>query len=194
MVSKALGGLFLGLGLGVRVTYLALIPTMAYAAYQVNKRVSGKKITLWGGAGLAIGVFLWLGYLLVQFTPYKVYRKLLSHADYHFYREGNSIITTDDYSERFFDIFHNLSAHSLGTWWTDTPFLRIIPTIIIALAFVCFFFMKNGISKIGFCWPFYSLFFVDCLRPGCNPASYGSNSLFDHHIECRFDTWIYPLC
>ena len=79
----AWGGLLLGLGLGVRVTYLALIPTMAYAAYQVNKRVCGKKITLWGGAGLVIGVFLWLGYLIAQFTPYKVYRKLLSHADYH---------------------------------------------------------------------------------------------------------------
>ena len=156
----AWGGLLLGLGLGVRVTYLALIPTTAYAAFQVNKRVSGKKITLWGGAGLAIGVFLWLGYLIVQFTPYKVYRKLLSHADYHFYREGNSIITTDDYSERFFDIFHNLSAHSLGTWWTDTPFLRIIPTIIIVAALVCFFIHGKWNFKNRFLLAFFIPYFL----------------------------------
>jgi hypothetical protein len=194
----AWGGLLLGLGLGVRVTYLALIPTMAYAAYQVNKRVSGKKITLWGGAGLAIGVFLWLGYLLVQFTPYKVYRKLLSHADYHFYREGNSIITTDDYSERFLDIFHNLSAHSLGTWWTDTPFLRIVPTIIIALAFVCFFIHEKWNFKNRFLLAFfipYSLwiaFVQDAIRQIMVLApflliviSVGLTHGFNHYLKAK---------
>lgn len=155
LVYFALGGVLLGLGLGIRVTYLALIPTMAYAAYQITKKIRRKKVALWGFLGLAIGVVTWLGYLLVHFTPYKCYKKFLSHADYHFYREGNSILTTDDYSERFSDIFHNLSAHSLGTWWTDTPFLRIVPTIIIALALVSFFIHEKWNFKTRFLLSFF---------------------------------------
>ena len=151
----ALGGVLLGLGLGVRVTYLALIPTMAYAAYQVNKKICSKKITLWGLSGLALGLAAWLGYLVVHFRPDKFYKKFLRHADYHFYREGNSIITTDDYSERFFDIFYNLSAHSLGTWWTDTPILRIVPTIIIVISLVCFFMYEKWNARTKFLMAFF---------------------------------------
>ena len=170
LVCFALGGVLLGLGLGVRVTYLALIPTMAYAAYQMTKKICIKKVTLLGLLGFSVGVAAWLGYLFFRFTPYKCYKKFLSHADYHFYREGNSILTTDDYSERFFDIFHNLTAHSLGTWWTDTPFLRIVPTIIIALAFVCFFIHEKWNFKNRFLLAFfipYSLwvaFIQDAIR------------------------------
>jgi len=155
VLCLACGGILLGLGLGVRVTYLALIPTMAYAAFQVNKIISGKKVALWGLLGLIIGVMAWAGYLLVRFTPYKCYKKLLSHAEYHFCKEGNSILTTTDYSERFFDIFHNLSAHSLGTWWIDTPLLRIIPTIIIMAALVCFFIREKWNFKNRFLLSFF---------------------------------------
>ncbi|MBI2557500.1 MAG: glycosyltransferase family 39 protein [Planctomycetes bacterium] len=170
LVCFALGGVLLGLGLGVRVTYLALIPTMAYAAYQMTKKICIKKVTLLGLLGFSVGIAAWLGYLFFRFTPYKCYKKFLSHADYHFYRAGNSILTTDDYSERFFDIFHNLSAHSLGAWWTDTPFLRIIPTIIIALTFVCFFIHEKWNFKNRFLLAFfipYSLwiaFIQDAIR------------------------------
>lgn len=129
-----IGGVVLGLGLGVRVTYLALLPVMAYSAYLLSKKTGNRKVIVWGLSGLALGVGSWLGYLVVRFSPYRFYQKFMSHADYHFYREGNSIITTDDYGERFFDIFHNLSAHSLGTWWTDTPLLRIVPTILIVVS------------------------------------------------------------
>ena len=73
-------------------------------------------------------------------------QKFLSHADYHFYREGNSLTITDDYSERFFDIFHNLSAHSLGAWWTDTP-LRIIPYDNNSACLRVLFIHENGISN-----------------------------------------------
>ena len=43
------------------------------------------------------------GWVICLFNLLRIrfYKKLLSHADYHFHREGNSIITTDDYSERF---------------------------------------------------------------------------------------------
>ncbi len=164
------GGVVLGLGLGVRVTYLALIPTMAYAAFQLNKKIPAGKVALWGLLGLTAGVMAWAGYLLVRFTPYNCYKKLLSHADYHFHREGNSILTTDDYRVRFSDIFHNLSAHSLGTWWTDTPLLRIIPTAILVVALVCFFIHVKWNFKTRFLLAFfipYSLwiaFIQDAIR------------------------------
>ncbi|MEP9410074.1 MAG: glycosyltransferase family 39 protein [Candidatus Brocadia sp.] len=138
-----IGGIILGLGIGVRVTYLALVPTMAYTMYLMSQRICRKKIIVRGLSGLTIGVAVWLGYLMVRFTPYRFYRKLLSHADYHFYKEGNSIVTTGDYGERFFDIFYNLSAHCLGTWWTDTPILRAVPTIIIVISLVYFFIREK---------------------------------------------------
>ena len=74
LVYFALGGTVLGLGLGVRVTYLALIPTMAYAAYQMTKKICIKKVAVWGILGLFVGVAAWLGYLFFRFTPYKCYK------------------------------------------------------------------------------------------------------------------------
>lgn len=156
----AWGGVLLGLGLGVRVTYLALLPIMAYTAYQLRHEVCGKKIVVWGSGSLFLGVVSWLGYLIICFTPYSFYRKFLSHADYHFYREGNSIITTDDYGERFFDIFHNLSAHCLGAWWTDTPLLRVVPTIILVVSLAYFFIHEKWNLRNKFLMAFFIPYFL----------------------------------
>lgn len=155
-----IGGALLGLGLGVRVTYLALLPIMAYTAYQLSQKICGRKVILWGLSGLVIGVTAWLGYLIIHFTPYRFYKKFLSHSDYHFYREGNSIITTDDYGERFFDIFHNLSAHSLGTWWTDTPLLRTVPTIILVVSLTYFFLHEKWNLRNKFLMAFFIPYFL----------------------------------
>jgi len=156
----AWGGVLLGLGLGVRVTYLALLPIMAYTAYQLRQKICGRKVILWGLSGLVLGVAAWLGYLIIHFTPYRFYKKFLSHADYHFYREGNSIITTDDYGERFFDIFHNLSAHSLGTWWTDTPLLRVVPTSILVVSLAYFFIHEKWNLRNKFLMAFFVPYFL----------------------------------
>ncbi len=157
----AWGGVMLGLGLGIRVTYLALIPTMAYTACVISQRIDNKKrIIIWGGSGLSVGIVAWLGYLLIRFTPYKCYKKFFSHADYHFCKEGNSIITTSDYGERFSDIFHNLSAHSLGTWWTDTSSLRIIPTLFIVAALVFFFLYEKWNLRNKFLLVFFIPYFL----------------------------------
>ncbi|TVM03695.1 MAG: hypothetical protein CV087_03850 [Candidatus Brocadia sp. WS118] len=155
-----LGGVILGLGLGVRVTYLALLPIMAYTAYLLSQRVCSRKVIVWGLSGLALGVGSWLGYLIVRFSPYRFCKKFLSHADYHFNREGNSIITTDDYGERFFDIFHRLSAHSLGTWWTDTPFLRVVPTIILVVSLGYFIIHERWNFRNKFLVAFFVPYFL----------------------------------
>ncbi|MDN3514360.1 MAG: glycosyltransferase family 39 protein [Candidatus Brocadia sp.] len=160
LMYLGIGGVILGLGLGVRVTYLALIPIMAYTAFRLSKKTCGRMVLLWGASGFALGVTAWLGYLIVRFQPYKFYKKFLSHADYHFYREGNSIITTDDYGERFFDIFHNLSAHCLGTWWTDTPILRIVPTLIIGVSLICFFMHERWNLRNKFLMAFFVPYFL----------------------------------
>lgn len=155
-----MGGVILGLGLGVRVTYLALLPVLAYTAYLLSQKVSSRKVIVWGLSGLALGVGSWLGYLIVCFSPYRFFKKFLSHADYHFYREGNSIITTDDYGERFFDIFHRLSAHSLGTWWTDTPLLRVVPTIILVVSLGYFIVHEKWRLRNKFLVAFFVPYFL----------------------------------
>lgn len=156
----AWGGVLLGLGLGVRVTYLALLPVMAYTAYRLSQKIGRRKVVAWGLSGLVIGVGSWLGYLVVRFSLHRFYKKFLSHADYHFYREGNSIITTDDYGERFLDIFHNLSAHCLGTWWEDTPLLRVVPTIILVVSLVCFFLHEKWNLRNKFLIAFFVPYFL----------------------------------
>ncbi|MEB2308789.1 MAG: glycosyltransferase family 39 protein [Candidatus Brocadiaceae bacterium] len=158
--NLAWGGVLLGLGLGVRVTYLALLPIMAYTAYQLSQKICRRKVIVWGLSGLSLGIASWLGYLIVHFTPYKFYKKFLSHADYHFYREGNSIITTKDYGERFLDIFHNFSAHCLGTWWVDTPILRIVPTIIVVISLVFFLMYEKWTLRNKFLLAFFIPYFL----------------------------------
>ncbi len=157
----AMGGITLGLGLGVRVTYLALIPFMIFTGYVLAKRTGDKKTTVLGGSlGLSIGVVSWLGYLFVRFTPSACCKKLLDHADYHFYREGNSILTSPDYVERFVDIFYNLSAHCLGTWWVDAPLWRITPTVLTVLALVCFFAGERWNFKHKYLLAFFIPYFL----------------------------------
>ncbi|MDR4508397.1 MAG: glycosyltransferase family 39 protein [Candidatus Brocadiaceae bacterium] len=156
----AWGGTILGLGLGVRVTYLALIPIMAYTGYHMRKKINTVKVALWGLSGIALGIGAWLGYLLVRFTPYKCYKKFLGHSDYHFNQEGNSIVTASDYGERLVDIFYRLTAHCMGTWWIDTPFLRIIPTILIVTALYFFFLSEKWNLRNKFLLTFFIPYFL----------------------------------
>lgn len=91
----AFSGFLLGLGIGVRVTYLALAPVMLYVAFLLRNIFSVRRIVAWGGLGFAAGVSSWLVYLIIHFTPGKFFKKFLRHAEYHFYEDGNSIVTTD---------------------------------------------------------------------------------------------------
>ena len=54
---------------------------------KVNKRESGKKITLWGGAGLAIGVFC--GWVICLFNLLRIrFTKIVEPCRLPFYRKG----------------------------------------------------------------------------------------------------------
>ncbi|MCF6148042.1 MAG: DUF2723 domain-containing protein [Candidatus Kuenenia sp.] len=146
----AIGGILLGLGLGVRVTYLALIPVMFYVAFQLRKKISLRRIIAWGLSGIVLGISSWFVYLVVRFTPGKFFKKFLRHADYHFYREGNSIVTTDNYFERAYDIAYRFIAHCMGLWWQDAFLLRVVPTIIVVVSLVYFLKKVQWSQKIRF--------------------------------------------
>ncbi|MBM4053653.1 MAG: glycosyltransferase family 39 protein [Planctomycetes bacterium] len=152
----AVGGVLLGLGLGVRVTYLALVPLMIYVAFQLRKKISLHKIAVWGISGIAVGISSWFVYLIVRFTPDKFFKKFMSHADYHFYKDGNSIVTTNNYFDRAYDIAYRFIAHCMGMWWHDAFFLRIVPTIFIIFSVVYFVKKARWSQKIMF----LSVFFI----------------------------------
>ncbi len=67
-----------------------------------------------GRPWFAAGVSSWLVYLIIHFTPGKFFKKFLRHAEYHFYEDGNSIVTTDSFFERVHDIAYRFIAHCMG--------------------------------------------------------------------------------
>ncbi|MBE7548440.1 MAG: glycosyltransferase family 39 protein [Planctomycetia bacterium] len=166
----AFSGFLLGLGIGVRVTYLALAPVMLYVAFLLRNIFSVRRIVAWGGLGFAAGVSSWLVYLIIHFTPGKFFKKFLRHAEYHFYEDGNSIVTTDSFFERVHDIAYRFIAHCMGLWWQDAFLLRVVPTIIVVVSLVYFFKKVKWSEKIRFLsvvFLFYGLwvlFIQDAIR------------------------------
>ncbi|MGR3177288.1 MAG: glycosyltransferase family 39 protein [Candidatus Anammoxibacter sp.] len=133
-----LGSLTLGLGIGVRISYMAFIITWGFIIYVVCKHTSIKKNILAGFGGLGLGVIVWLGYLLSKFGVVNYFNKFTSHSRYHFIEEGYSIIGSSDNIGRLMAILKNIVAHSLGAYWTDTPLLRILPTVVMVIAVVTY--------------------------------------------------------
>lgn len=133
-----MGSLVLGLGIGVRVSYIALVVTWGFVTFLVCRERSLKEGILYGFSGLGLGVFAWLGYLLWRFGPLNYLNKLDSHSRYHFEDNGYSILTSNDYADRLVTILKNIFAHSLGVYWGDTPLIRLAPTIVMAIAIVAY--------------------------------------------------------
>ncbi|MGR3318218.1 MAG: glycosyltransferase family 39 protein [Candidatus Anammoxibacter sp.] len=149
-----LGSITLGLGIGVRISYMAFIITWGFIIFIVCKRTSIKKSIFAGFGGLGLGVIVWFGYLLWKFGAVNYFNKFTSHSRYHFIEEGYSIIGSTDNIGRLMTILKNIVAHSLGAYWTDTPLLRILPTIVMIIAIVAYiikekFDLKNRFLSIS---------------------------------------------
>ncbi|MGR3220967.1 MAG: ArnT family glycosyltransferase [Candidatus Anammoxibacter sp.] len=149
-----LGSFTLGLGIGVRISYMAFIITWGFIIFIVCKRTSIKKSIFAGFSGFGIGIIVWFGYLLYKFGAVNYFHKFTSHSRYHFIEEGYSIIGSTDNIGRLTVILKNIIAHSLGAYWTDASLLRILPTIVMLIAIVTYiikekFDLKNRFLLIS---------------------------------------------
>lgn len=133
-----LGSLILGLGIGVRISYLAFIAVWGFVVFLISARVSLKKGILYGFSGLGIGIMSWLGWLVSRFGIAGYFNKFMRHSNYFFTEDGFSILGSTDYIERLITISKNILAHSLGVWWIDTPLLRLLPTLVMIIAIVSY--------------------------------------------------------
>lgn len=132
--SLFLGSALLGLGIGVRISYMAFIVVWGFTCFMVCREISVKKGILYGFAGFGLGIIAWFVYLLGRFGIVDFFDKFTSHSDYHFNEQGYSILAATDYFGRFITIAKNIFAHSLGAWWIDAPLIRLFPTVIMAMA------------------------------------------------------------
>ena len=129
-----LGSLVLGIGIGIRISYLAFFFLWCFVSVIVWKRSSIRKALLSGIGGLGLGIVVWLGYLVARFGLFNYIEKFQSHSKYHFVEESYSILSSTDYLQRLILIIKNIAAHSLGVYWFDTPLLRVIPTVVMLIA------------------------------------------------------------
>ena len=129
-----LGSLTLGLGIGVRISYMAFVFTWAFVVFLICKEQSVKNGILFGSSGFVLGVTAWLGFFAIRFGIVNYLNKFMSHSDYHFSDESYSIFTSNGFLDRLITIFKNITAHSLGVYWSDTPLLRILPTVVMIIA------------------------------------------------------------
>ncbi len=133
-----LGGLTLGLGIGVRISYMAFIATWGYAVFLSAKQFSVKRAVVSGFGGLGLGVLIWFGYVVGKFGLVEYFVKFAKHSKYHFVDESYSIMASNDFAGRMLTIFKNITAYSLGSWWPDTPMIRLLPTAVMAIAIAAY--------------------------------------------------------
>ncbi len=133
-----LGSLVLGIGIGIRISYLAFFFLWCFVCLIVCKRRPIKKVLLSGVGGLGLGIVVWLGYLVARFGLFNYIDKFQSHSKYHFVDQSYSILATTDYLHRLILILKNITAHSLGVYWFDTPLLRVFPTVVMIIAVVIY--------------------------------------------------------
>ena len=133
-----LGSLTLGLGIGVRISYMAFIVVWGFATFMVCRKVSVKNGILYSFTGFGLGVLVWFSYLLGCFGLAAFFDKFTKHSDYHFSEPGYSILASTDYFGRFITLSKNIFAHSFGTWWIDNPLIRLLPTVFMIIGIVAY--------------------------------------------------------
>ncbi len=136
-----LGSLLLGLGLGVRLSYAPLLLSWAalllYLYWQPDCTTSPLSD---GGYGLIIGVCLWLAPQLALTGGIELLHDGLAFTSGHFFQWGGTLVSSampqhQQWAYRATMFAWGFLAYSLGFWWTDTSILRLLPSLVMLIAF-----------------------------------------------------------
>lgn len=129
-------GLWLGLALGVRLSYFPFLLTFLFAVIfyrRIHKR--GYLDSLYG---LILGTAIWLVPLLAAAGVKNLETQGLKHLHGHLYDWGGTLVVSGDLLERLKMFLWDLLANGLGFWWPDVSVVRLIPSVIIAISFILY--------------------------------------------------------
>lgn len=135
------GGLALGLGLGVRLSYFPFIALLiGVLFYLAVQRMNHKtQVILYGFMGLVAGIFFWLFPQIGHIGCSSFFQNGFLFSYGHFTDWGGSIFTFCGLT-RIACLVKSIWVCGLGGWWYDTSFLRLIPSMIIIISL--FYFLK----------------------------------------------------
>jgi hypothetical protein len=151
------GSLFLGVGLGIRLSYAPLVLSWAgfllYLAWR-QPRVNAVRCSD-GGYGLLIGISLWLAPQLALSGGLELLYDGLAFTSQHFTEWGGTFVSAaalehQQLGYRLIMFLWGLWAYGLGGWWVDTSLLRLVPSLVMLSAFgLCCLQARWG-KKAGF--------------------------------------------
>jgi len=151
------GSLALGFGLGVRISNFPFIALWAASLFYVTtlKMPRETKALFPGLLGLTFGIIAWLfpqiGY--VGWRPFWQNGFLFSRG--HFTDWGGSVITFGGL-ERIICLAKSIWVYGLGGWWYDSSLMRLIPSLIMIIAFL--YFIKH--YRFDHRWWFLSVYII----------------------------------
>jgi hypothetical protein len=136
-----LGSFLLGLGLGIRLSYLPLVLSWAGLLGYLYKQPTPRSTRLSDGCyGLIIGVCLWLAPQLALTGGLDLLHDGLAFTSQHFAHWGGTLgsSATPEHQQmgyRLTMFIWGLLAYGLGFWWFDTSLVRLVPSAIMLIAF-----------------------------------------------------------
>ena len=145
-----LGSLFLGFGLGVRLSYFPFIAlwmgVLLYLAIQ--KMHFFKEVILYGLMGFVIGVCVWFLPQISYMGIHSFWEYGLSFSRGHFTDWGGSVITFGGL-DRVTCLVKSIWVYGLGGWWNDASFLRLTASLIMIASFL-YSFKRRQFDRRGF--------------------------------------------
>lgn len=117
----------LGLALGAR---LSLFPLALSALAWLIWRKAAWRV---GGAGLVLGVLLWLLPTLMVAGVERFLSAGQVAIGGHFFRWGGSAVTVSDPVARLQGLVWAVAAHGFGAWWHDRTLWLLLPTAALTL-------------------------------------------------------------
>ena len=145
-----LGSLFLGFGLGVRLSYFPFIALwMGILLYlAIQKMHFFKDVILCGLMGFVIGVCVWFLPQISYVGRHPLWGNCLSFSRGHFTDWGGSVITFGGLG-RVACLVKSIWVYGLGSWWNDASFLRLTASLIMIATFL-YSFKRYRFDRRGF--------------------------------------------
>lgn len=144
------GSLFLGFGLGVRLSYFPFIVLwMGVLLYLAIQKIHlFKYVILYGLMGFVIGVCVWFLPQISYVGWYPFWGNCLSFSRGHFTDWGGSVITFGGLG-RVTCLVKSIWVYGLGGWWNDASFLRLTASSIMIASFL-YSFKRYRFDRRGF--------------------------------------------
>lgn len=138
----ALGALFMGITLGVRLDYFPFLSGLFYVLTYAHWRYSIFRTSCFLGA-FALGVMIWLSPFLMVVGPKVLSHQVMDFTQGHFTDWGGSIVTIPNPAVRLGYLLWDVFPAGLGLWWIDLPYMRLIPSVCL-LSGLYAFLRENG--------------------------------------------------